>query len=1375
MNKLTKLLSVFVLAGAIGTGAGALAGCKPKHTHKYDDTWSSNENQHYHQATCHPDDKKARKDFENHYDEDENGLCDVCEYKIEEKGEVTEQMTEEEFKAAISATIGATNATISIGGVPYVKIDDAHSAIENLFEGYLSVLKDGTLTEYEVLGKNNEIFITNAGKIKDYTQNFAQYVKYGYTQMGLTALEELDYEDVEFDSTTGKYTVGNTVLTFADGKIATYSVTGSDMPEMAFSAYGTTTVAVPTESSKVYTNAVYGISAKNNVGEKLGTAYNSWYGLYASTDSDTDYVAGTADGFKQTITANREIYISFAGLKGNISGYFELAADKFGSAWDIVQFIGEGAKKFCVNVVDNNGTLKWNNGSTNNKDQQSAPDNAVTMSANTAVKVEYELTKANADGNYSLTLKINGSVFKTVEDLGVKTIDRITLVSSSGGDRKVTVDNVVICGEEMTLAEYKVSAQAKIDAAYYAAVGKGETGDSDYIAGNRVRNKENIDSVYAQIDLDAASVTSIGDVAQVVAGFIGYINGIDTDTKIKEAYDVVYEKITAMVAKSGDYTVEGEYGNKQAFEALFSQQNLQDWQEQGAAAKSVKEVNDFFADIQAQFEAIPTDADLAAAALNAKKAEALAGFGNTWQGYLDANSDVSGAAESVQNKIKTIWEEAVAAINGASSEDDVDEAVSAFASKKAVIMAIASGDVSSIKTAQIAELKRYAKKVIEGLDSSADAELIAAIGNENSGAVKTGIDAINAADTEEAIEIAYDAAVLAIDKLVAVDELNKFFESQKTALKTYVTEQKALANLDNAGSGAKVEEARTAVNGAVSTFDSTDLSAIIQGINSATEAGDVANKLEAAKGASGDILTALGAAKTAVAAAITSLLGESFTVTINGLDGIAPVTVKYGKALNRADVKEPDTIMIDGWYTGSVGGTAYDLKTPVYDSLTLYVSTKAARKTGISEEFKWTDIPTKSEDNATLTDDDFVKSNAFLEVINEKVVWRNKASNGIQVTDDGLRFNYAGGGVVTFTITWNSTGSNNESQFGLKGPDGNYIEAVSHSGRGYNDNFGKVYADDVDGAYYKMKGTDAVVSTFTLYEKGNYIISCPEFTDASNNKRGARITAMTLSGYAKVEDTRVMKEITLHYGVGNATTSKLKVPSEGSLADYAPNTNSAAFKVDGKKLVGWYTTSDCQTGTEFDFAKDEYSESLTDLYAKYEEYNGEVFNASTLAATTANETKKFYDGESFYIINAGSGETNGTKQGVKILELAQSMTADNYTFTKALTPGGNGGAWLINNKTQDTITVTIYYYISDGNGNASNKTVTCKNAVVWKLTDDETTTTSETLDGETSTDNHVVYKEVIEIPAEKTLDFYLVKSGDSDSLRRLHILGVVAL
>lgn len=78
MNKLTKLLSVFAIAGAIGTGVAGLTGC---HKHTYSDDWTPDgANGHYHEATCKHTDKHT--DTVPHGEANEQGKCPDCGYQL---------------------------------------------------------------------------------------------------------------------------------------------------------------------------------------------------------------------------------------------------------------------------------------------------------------------------------------------------------------------------------------------------------------------------------------------------------------------------------------------------------------------------------------------------------------------------------------------------------------------------------------------------------------------------------------------------------------------------------------------------------------------------------------------------------------------------------------------------------------------------------------------------------------------------------------------------------------------------------------------------------------------------------------------------------------------------------------------------------------------------------------------------------------------------------------------------------------------------------------------------------------------------------------------------------------------------------------------
>lgn len=91
MKKITKLLSVFVIAGALSAGAGVMAGCSHKHT--YSDDWTPDgANGHYHVATCEHTDEhtapEAHKDLKVNATgaEGKDNKCDFCGYDMTPSG-----------------------------------------------------------------------------------------------------------------------------------------------------------------------------------------------------------------------------------------------------------------------------------------------------------------------------------------------------------------------------------------------------------------------------------------------------------------------------------------------------------------------------------------------------------------------------------------------------------------------------------------------------------------------------------------------------------------------------------------------------------------------------------------------------------------------------------------------------------------------------------------------------------------------------------------------------------------------------------------------------------------------------------------------------------------------------------------------------------------------------------------------------------------------------------------------------------------------------------------------------------------------------------------------------------------------------------------
>ncbi|MBQ8389193.1 MAG: hypothetical protein IJX46_09750 [Clostridia bacterium] len=59
----------------------------PDHTHTFENNWTTDENNHWHAASC--EHKEQTSDLAPHADNDANGLCDTCEYRMTYKVTVT--------------------------------------------------------------------------------------------------------------------------------------------------------------------------------------------------------------------------------------------------------------------------------------------------------------------------------------------------------------------------------------------------------------------------------------------------------------------------------------------------------------------------------------------------------------------------------------------------------------------------------------------------------------------------------------------------------------------------------------------------------------------------------------------------------------------------------------------------------------------------------------------------------------------------------------------------------------------------------------------------------------------------------------------------------------------------------------------------------------------------------------------------------------------------------------------------------------------------------------------------------------------------------------------------------------------------------------
>ncbi|MGN0813124.1 MAG: pectinesterase family protein [Candidatus Coproplasma sp.] len=140
-KKLTKLLSVFVIAGAIGMGSMmSFAGCG--HTHTAGSDWQSDETNHWHDCTA---GDGEQLDKAEHVDADSNGKCDVCGYDVVSISTVEAEASKTEVTVGEKISLSA-----SITGVGNFNEDVTWAITEGsdkatLSDNILTVTAEGTI------------------------------------------------------------------------------------------------------------------------------------------------------------------------------------------------------------------------------------------------------------------------------------------------------------------------------------------------------------------------------------------------------------------------------------------------------------------------------------------------------------------------------------------------------------------------------------------------------------------------------------------------------------------------------------------------------------------------------------------------------------------------------------------------------------------------------------------------------------------------------------------------------------------------------------------------------------------------------------------------------------------------------------------------------------------------------------------------------------------------------------------------------------------------------------------------------------------------------------------------------------------------------
>lgn len=672
MNKLTKVLSVFIIAGAVGASVAGVAGCKKGHSHSLDSTkWTDNyDGTHDGHCSC----GHLMVDDEEHVIED--GECIKChapegghehEYDYTDNGDGThngtcvcgkESIVDEPHKyvdgtCACGAEQGPVVESVTINGV---------TAIEEEMTINLTATVTGSTgvsqkVIWSVTNGTGEATITEEGALTA--------VSAGTVTVKATSKDDRSKSDektitISAQTDYGRLMKRSDKLTVLDG-----------------------TYTVGTKLSTLEDYAIKGIYFRPQTG-----------GSTAATDPARDYVEVIKEGDvlalkqhgsdgKTTGLPNVYTEIVIGGVKGTVAGYFEtkISALTKGDAGDSGQnpiaFLNNGSAALTINAKG--GTLSYKVGS-----GDLTAISGVTLAEETYVKVYFVFDLENG----KTTLKLNDTVVMNEVATGITSIDCVELATSNKGNRVQTTKNIVVCGTQKDLNDSKADAKAKIAAEL-----------EKYDTSLYTINGSELTAAKTEADKAIEDATDIDGVNKAVLDGKAAMAAVLKDSDIEEART---NALSALTTKYPDtlFTLENltgddaKYNNASLYTPKIEEVTaaLADLTS-GAEMKAITDAAD-------EYFAARTDAAMLTAKIGEVKA-ALETYATTYKAeHCAGNADKEAAADNAVIAQKTV-------LDGSSSIADANTKLEAAKAEIAKAVANVGRDPQEVKNEAITEINGY--------------------------------------------------------------------------------------------------------------------------------------------------------------------------------------------------------------------------------------------------------------------------------------------------------------------------------------------------------------------------------------------------------------------------------------------------------------------------------------------------------------------------------------------------------------------------------------------------------------------------------------------------------------------------------------------
>ena len=806
MNKLTKLLSVFIIAGAVGASVAGVAGCKKgggEHSHSIDSTkWTNNlDGTHDGHCSC----GELMVDDEAHIYE--NGECIKCHAPENEvvPGNVTLDTTSSTSSLGREFTIVAT---ISNAAALSDELKVLNWEVEDPTVASITLSADKTTATVKCLAVGTTKITVST--VNGHTAEYNLTVENAATGVKITDANGNPIDRIALTPTSGDITVKaeiapegasdtEVVWSSSNEAIATVTADAND-PNKAV-----VHMVSQGDAPILITATVKGKSVKQSIFCTADTYYGSlvndtehliinenfskyetdaivpeWNGNWGAAGvfgSCTKKVAtdtyGEGNQVKIVTEANNnnnnraemidttgsgtELDVAFGAVDGMVKGYANIKMVEYGTSWTFAQIHGKDTGKTTGGEILGLRAASYLKVRVNGTEQDGLVTNIVPQTGDT-LRLYYEIDVKNDTAK----IYVNGTLFYQANagDLGITELWGIKFVSSDNGSKRMSLDNIAVTHVGVSVAEHKSDLLAKLDSEYAKYT------EADYNAEKWTElttayntAKTAINAATDKAVMNGAYDTAVAAMKAVPtkAGEELYNAKEAYKAEIAEAYPVAsytYNEaaytaaMNKLVAAIDAYS--GEVGDKTLETGLYGDNAIK------AAAN--------------ELAAVKNDTDAMTAAKDAYKAEIA-------EAYPAANYTIN--ATDYQTKYNAVIG-AIDNYSGAIADIKTDTTISGLVTTLAAVKTDAQ-ELEAAKTAAIEEINNYKKAEIEALKDAEVGTAEATVYSNIQGVISRRTGAVETATSitgEQGVEWNVAEAKQNIDSLL--ESLNKTLDEVKT-------------------------------------------------------------------------------------------------------------------------------------------------------------------------------------------------------------------------------------------------------------------------------------------------------------------------------------------------------------------------------------------------------------------------------------------------------------------------------------------------------------------------------------------------------------------------------------------------------------------